>query len=47
MSKRVTIMLDHDLDNKLRLLQAKELEKSMESVSFSRTLNDVIRKTLK
>jgi len=47
MSKRVTILLDHDLDKKLRLLQAKELAKSMESVSFSRTLNDVLRKGLK
>ena len=47
MSKRVTILLDSDLDKKLRLFQAKELAKSMESVSFSRTLNDVVRKSLK
>lgn len=44
MSKRVTILLDDELDKKLRLLQAKELMKSMESVSFSRILNDTLRK---
>jgi len=40
-------MIDDDLDKKLRLLQAKEITKSMESVSFSSTLNDVLRKSLK
>jgi len=47
MSKRITIMIEDDLDKKIRLLQAKELAKSMESVSFSRPLNDVICKSLK
>ncbi|MCJ8306906.1 MAG: hypothetical protein HRU07_07665 [Nitrosopumilus sp.] len=47
MSKRVTVMIDDDLDKKLRLLQAKEIVKSTKSVSFSSTLNDVLRKRLK
>ena len=47
MSKRITIMIEDDLDKKIRLLQAKEISKSMKSVSFSGTLNDVIRKGLK
>ena len=47
MSKRITIMLDNDLEKKLRQLQAKEITKSMKSVSFSKTLNDIIRKTIK
>ncbi len=46
MSKRVTIMLDDELDKKLRLLQAKEITKSVKSVSFSSTLNNVLRQKL-
>lgn len=40
-------MIDDDLDKKLRLLQAKEITKSMKSVSYSSTLNDILRKNLK
>ncbi len=47
MSKRITVMIDDDLDKKLRLLQAKEITKSMKSVSYSSTLNDILRKNLK
>ena len=47
MSKRVTVMIDDDLDKKLRLLQAKEITKNTKSVSFSSTLNDTLRKSLK
>lgn len=46
MSKRITIMIDDDLDKKLRLLQAKEITNTSDSVSFSRILNQVIRKSL-
>ncbi len=47
MTKRITIMIDDDLDKKLRLLQSKEIIKSTKSVSFSKIINDVIRKGLK
>ncbi|NND87441.1 MAG: hypothetical protein HKM23_09030 [Nitrosopumilus sp.] len=47
MAKRITIMIDDDLDKKLRLLQAKQIKESTKSVSFSRTINDVLRKSLK
>lgn len=47
MAKRITIVLDDDLDKKLRLLQSKEIIKSTKSISFSRTINEVIRKSLK
>ena len=47
MAKRVTIVLDDDLDKKLRLLQAKQITKSTKSVSFSGTLNEVLRVGLK
>jgi len=46
MTKRITILLDDDLDKELRLLQAKEIMKSENSVSFSGTLNDTLRKVL-
>ncbi|HUT05074.1 MAG TPA: hypothetical protein VMW74_00055 [Nitrosopumilaceae archaeon] len=47
MAKRVTIMLDEDLDRKLRLVQAKAIQSTNSSVSFSSTLNEVLRNGLK
>lgn len=47
MAKRVTIMLDDDLDKKLRSVQAKAIQSSNESVSFSNVINQTIRKNLK
>ncbi len=47
MSKRVTIMIDEDLDKKLRLRQAKMIQQNQSSYSYSKVLNDVLRKSLK
>jgi hypothetical protein len=47
MSKRVTIMLDDDLDKKMRLMQAKLIQTTTSSVSFSNVLNTVLRDSLK
>jgi len=47
MSKRITIVMDDDNDKKLRTIQAKEITKSIKSVSYSRIINNVIRKSLK
>ncbi|MGD2106536.1 MAG: hypothetical protein PVH93_02920 [Nitrosopumilaceae archaeon] len=47
MSKRVTIMLDADLDKKMRQLQAKMIQNTTSSVSFSNVLNQVLRESLK
>ena len=47
MSKRVTIMIDDDLDKKIRLRQAKWIQQNQTSHSYSKTLNEVIRKSLK
>lgn len=47
MPKRVTIMIDDDLDKKLRLRQAKTIQQTTSSVSFSKILNEVLRKGLK
>lgn len=45
--KRVTIMLDNDLDQELRERQAKLIKKTQSSYSFSRVLNEILRKQLK
>jgi len=47
MSKRVTIVIDEDLDKKLRLRQAKMIQQDKSSYSYSRVLNESLRKVLK
>jgi len=47
MRKRITIMLDNDLAKKLRDRQSKLIKESTKSVSFSRVINDIVRKGLK
>ena len=47
MSKRVTIMIDDDLDKKLRMLQAKKIQQEQSSYSYSKVLNETLRKSLK
>ena len=47
MSRRVTIVLDDDLVKKLRIIQAKKLVKIENFVSFSRVINNELRKSIK
>ena len=47
MSKRVTIMIDDDLDKKLRMKQSKMIQKEQASYSYSKTLNETLRLVLK
>lgn len=47
MSKRITIMIDEEIDKKLRMIQAKEISKTSSSKSYSGVLNEVLRKQLK
>ena len=47
MTKRVTIMIDDDNDKKLRNKQAKQITQQQGSISFSRVINEVLRKALK
>jgi predicted transcriptional regulator len=47
MAKRITIMIDDDLDKKLRLIQAKAIQSTSSSVSYSSTMNEILRKQLK
>ncbi len=46
-AKRITIMLDDDLDRKLRLIQAKAIQNTASNVSFSRVINELLRDNLK
>ena len=47
LAKRITLMIDDELDKKLRLLQAKEISKTNSSISYSKIINDLLRKQLK
>ena len=47
MAKRITIMIDYDIDKKLRLIQAKQISKTNSSVSYSSVINEVLRRQLK
>jgi len=47
MSKRITIMIDDDLDKKLHLIQAKAIQSTKSAVSFSTVLNETLRNKLK
>ena len=47
MSKRVTIMIDEALDKKIRMRQAKLILQEQSSYSYSRVLNETLRKSLK
>lgn len=44
MSKRVTVMIDDELDEKLRIVQAAKIKQTGASYSFSRALNEVLRR---
>ena len=45
--KRITVVLDDELIKKLHEKQAALIKKSVNSVSFSRVLNDTLRKGIK
>ncbi|MFB5647155.1 MAG: hypothetical protein ACE5RO_03305 [Candidatus Nitrosomaritimum yanchengensis] len=47
MAKRVTIMIDDDLDKKLRMIQSKLILDTNETVSYSQVINDTLRKATK
>jgi hypothetical protein len=47
MSKRLTVMIDEDIDKKLRLCQAKIIQQKQASCSYSRVVNEALRKVLK
>lgn len=47
MGKRITIVLDDDLVKKLREKQARLIKESVKSVSFSKVVNEMLRKGFK
>ena len=47
LSRRITILLDDDLDGKLRKKQAQLIHKTKNSVSFTHILNETLRSGLK
>jgi len=47
MAKRISVVLDDELVKKLRNIQSKKVGKSKKSVSFSRVINEELRKSLK
>lgn len=53
MARRVTIIIDNDLDKKLRTIQAKKImqnaknSSNAQSYSFSKAINDTLRERLK
>ena len=40
-------MIDDDIDKKLHLIQAKQIAKTSSAISFSKVLNEVLRRQLK
>ncbi|MBS3926314.1 MAG: hypothetical protein KGZ34_06465 [Nitrosarchaeum sp.] len=46
MTKRITIMLDDDVCKKIRHIQAKMIQQTRESYSFSKAINDVLKEKL-
>jgi len=47
MARRVTIMIDDELDKKLRLLQAKLIQKENKSISYSHVVNSMLKDSMK
>ena len=46
MAKRITIIIDDDVHKRLRNLQSKMIRESDGSVSFSRVINELVKKAL-
>ncbi len=47
MAKRVTVMIDSELDKKLRVMQAKMIQKENKSISYSYVVNLLLQESLK
>ena len=46
MSKRITVVLDDEIDKKIREFQAKTTRKNNFTYSFSKAVNDILRKSI-
>ena len=47
LTKRITIALDDDLVTKLRKTQAEQIKNTSSSMSFSKIINEALRKSTK
>lgn len=47
MSKRVTIMIEDELDKKIRLIQAKTIQSTASSASYSSIINKILKNNIK
>ena len=46
MAKRVTIMMEDSTDKKIRLYQAKMMQKHNKAYSYSKAVNDILKKAV-
>ena len=46
MSRRVTIVIQEDLDKKIRNYQSKIIQKKNSTYSYSKAVNDLLRKAI-
>ena len=46
MGRRVTIMIEDGLDKKIRLYQAKKMQKENSTYSYSKAVNDIAKKSI-
>ena len=46
MPRRVAIMIEDDLDKKIRVQQAKVIQKKNSAYSYSKTVNDLLREAI-
>ena len=46
MGRRVTIMIEDSLDKKIRQFQSKTMQKENSTYSYSKAVNDLLRKAL-
>jgi len=47
MSKRITVMIEDEVIEKLRNLQAKQIKERTSAVSLSQVINEVLKRNLK
>ena len=47
MARRVTVMIDSELDKKLRTMQAKMIQKENRAISYSHVINLLLQETMK
>jgi len=47
MAKRITLVLDDDIIKKLRTIQAKRIQTETTAVSFSKVINEILKKSIK